>query len=69
MSDPVAISIVCNLATIATLVITRWMSRQENKVAAAKIQEIHDATNGMKKQLEEAAYAQGKQDQKDTQNK
>lgn len=59
MSDPVLISLIGNGATILTLIITRYMSRMENKAAAAKIEDIHKATNGMKEQLERVAYEKG----------
>ncbi len=67
MSDPVVISLIGNGTVILTLILTRLMSRIENKTNSSKLNDIHEATNGMKKQLEQAAYARGQKDQKDAQ--
>jgi len=62
MSDPVLLGLLANATTVVVSVITAAVTL----VSRRKMEDIHQATNGMKKQLEQVAFdkgvEQGKQD-------
>jgi len=64
MSEAVQIALIGNGTTIAVVILGRVWSYFEHKSTAKKVEEIHIATNGMKKELEAVAYDKGVTDQK-----
>ena len=45
MSDAVTIAVISNVTTILALAVTRWLSHQEHKGTASKLEVVHGLVN------------------------